>query len=104
MYDPQESDPFENQDLRDQARKELKEEFREMQSYRVMSAISVIREDLQDFFYQYYQSGHMSRLQVALDFAEADFISRHIDDQIMVIIEESKQDTREAYANYLLDN
>ncbi len=98
--DPQESTPYEDDDLIVLAQNRLEDEFKEMSSERVLNFIASL--ELADVLYRKYH-GEPFAFTDAVDSLLSNFISHYESSEIDLIVEESKQSAAEAYADYRED-
>lgn len=97
--DPQDSTPYEDEDLIDIAKIQLHEEFEEASSPRVARFLSSV--EISEVVYLWYCKQH--QIGHYLDQFKDAFVNHYLHSEIDLLVEESKQSAAEAYADYLSD-
>lgn len=98
--DPQDSTPYEDEGLIVLARHRLWDEFEDASSDRVMKFLSSV--EISELVHMWYNPG-LNKFGLYLDALQGCFADRFLNDEIDLIVEESKQAAAEAYADYLSD-
>lgn len=98
--DPQESTPYDDEDLIVLAKGRLHLEFTQMESGRAMDFLSSL--ELTDMAH-WWMDGKMEVINRHLENLRRGFIDHYLHSEIDLIVEESKQSAAEAYADYLSD-
>lgn len=98
--DPQESTPYEDEDLIVLAKGRLHLEFTQMESGRAMDFLSSL--ELADVAY-WWLNNEMGVIHRHFENHRKGFIDHYLHSEIDLIVEESKQSAAEAYADYLSD-
>ncbi len=98
--DPQDSTPYEDEDLIQCATNNLDLEFKEMSTKRSIGYISSL--ELADVAF-WWLNNEMGVLHQHFERLRKGFIDHYLDSEIDAIIDNSKMDAAEAYADYLED-
>lgn len=98
--DPQDSTPYEVEDLIVQASNRLYKEFNNMESERAMNFLFSL--ELADVAHWWFNDG-LAYIRRTLENLRTGFIDQYLHSEIDLIVEESKQAAAEAYADYLED-
>ena len=98
--DPQDSTPYEDEDLIEAAKFRLDDEFHEMGTRRSMGYLSSL--ELADVAY-WWLNNEMDVIHRHFENLRKGFIDHYLHSEIDLLVEESKQSAAEAYADYLED-